>query len=120
MDQHMRNALDRHITGNYGEDQFRDEEPAPRCGNCGGWLRAKADKTVPWEDKLECDGKRYEVQHPGYVTLDIEPFVEVHFGVEEDSCPRGEHEPHAIVMMSGFTYTRKCRRCGHLNTEKEY
>jgi hypothetical protein len=30
MDQRMRNSLDRYITGNYGEDQFREEEDDPQ------------------------------------------------------------------------------------------
>lgn len=42
MDRHLRESLDRHITGNYGEDQFRgcdDEgepwEYQPECRDCG-------------------------------------------------------------------------------------
>jgi hypothetical protein len=33
MDQRMRNDLDRHITGNYGEDQFRGMEDECSCGH---------------------------------------------------------------------------------------
>jgi len=35
MDSHQRNALDRHITGNYGEDQFSG---GPVCASCGDLL----------------------------------------------------------------------------------
>lgn len=31
MDRHMAAALDRHITGNYGEDQYRDYEVCDGC-----------------------------------------------------------------------------------------
>jgi len=32
MDQRMRNSLDKWITGNYGEDQFKGMDKCPNCG----------------------------------------------------------------------------------------
>jgi DnaJ-class molecular chaperone len=40
-----REALDRHITGNYGEDQF----PGIECGECGG-----AGRLDDKPDSLDC------------------------------------------------------------------
>ena len=38
------NALDRHITGNYGEDQFKEERDLPDCSyECYGGSCAKCD-----------------------------------------------------------------------------
>ena len=34
MDRRMKEALDRHITGNYGEDQFKHEARLKTCGWC--------------------------------------------------------------------------------------
>lgn len=36
MDSRQRADLDRYITGNYGEDQFRDEPDEDACPECGG------------------------------------------------------------------------------------
>jgi len=35
MNRHEREALDRHITGNYGEDQFKGEREMATCDRCG-------------------------------------------------------------------------------------
>jgi hypothetical protein len=43
-------ALDRYITGNYGEDQYPDEPVQPRC-KCGCMLPFKPDRVEDWEDK---------------------------------------------------------------------
>jgi hypothetical protein len=51
MDRHMSEALDRHITGNYGEDQFREEY-------LGRWPAEDkcqvSDCTEPAEDGVLC------------------------------------------------------------------
>jgi hypothetical protein len=41
-------ALDRHITGNYGEDQFKDEmdDDYPRCQNTPGDLNCRSVSAV--------------------------------------------------------------------------
>jgi hypothetical protein len=53
-------ALDKYITGNYGEDQFPDEVPRLRCKKCGCFLDDKADKVEDWEDwNTDIDGKKY-------------------------------------------------------------
>lgn len=52
-------ALDRYITGNYGEDQFRgvwDEGYPPfRCRHCGRWLKMEPDRVRAWEEAYPCD-----------------------------------------------------------------
>lgn len=55
-------ALDRHITGNYGEDQFRDQEicedcpkaELPSCGKCPSECMAEA-KDAALCDKADRD-----------------------------------------------------------------
>lgn len=38
-----REALDRHITGNYGEDQFKNDSDMDPCINCEGYDFSKCD-----------------------------------------------------------------------------
>ncbi len=55
MDNRLRDALDRHITGNWGEDQFKeDTEPNPDtvCPECG--------YACPLGDKCSNCGRMHE------------------------------------------------------------
>ena len=71
MNQRERDALDRHITGNYGEDQFADYDNLHSCPHCegvmvksGGALRAGGMK------------QRYQCNDCGYpLVMNDEEYV---------------------------------------------
>jgi len=65
-------SLDRYITGNYGEDQFRDEEDehytGPECANCHHPLASHSSEDMPytcWEYDCECEGFSYVKKEQG-------------------------------------------------------
>lgn len=47
MDRRQREALDRHITGNYGEDQFKGELGMSMCDRCEELFDAEAITVTP-------------------------------------------------------------------------
>jgi excinuclease UvrABC ATPase subunit len=54
-------ALDRHITGNYGEDQFADSVAADDCPSCDaeGALRVESVQDNLWNIYCDACGDRF-------------------------------------------------------------
>jgi hypothetical protein len=113
-------ALDRYITGNYGEDQFR-EPWVPRCQSCHAFLPWTPDKQEPWEETLECDGTattEWVVREGAMVDI-LGPGVD-RYMYSACGSTGGDHTPHTEVVAAGVTFTTTCRRCGYVNVDRDY
>lgn len=92
------------------------EPPAPRCEQCGSFLRTTPDSSKQVEERLACDGvirTAYEVR-TGAIEDILGP------GTDEVTWTEcglsAKHEAHSEVMGVDTITTTKCRRCGHENT----
>lgn len=96
----------------------------PRCDSCGAWLRLDADRTEPWEDGFECDGKvtiYHEPYSEGLVAILGDEYEGKTYEIPYTACGEYDtaHAPHYVVMATGITLYRQCRRCGAENTESQ-
>jgi hypothetical protein len=75
MDRRESEALDRHITGNYGENQFRGNNECPWCGaDIDGLVSSNYDSNLE-AHTTECEVYLAEQKPPSWWTLPPEEWV---------------------------------------------
>ena len=115
-----------------GVSKLPGDEPDPseirlshRC-SCGAFLPMKADRTLPYEDVTECDG-RVTTHEEGYdeslVRILGEEFRDKTYPVYFAPCgvmhgPE-THAPHKIVNWAGTVSFTACRKCGKVNEVRD-
>ena len=111
MGQRERDALDRHITGNYGEDQFKDYGPEVRyCGKVHDGPCAEEDAYEAWEQARIAveEGRATDLMH----CYMCEPDVNKRF--DKDAGPlRGVGKMKVVEAHRDPTAAHQMIPCGH-------
>lgn len=88
---------------------------AHRC-KCGSFLPAKPDRTEPWEDSMQCDGKTEAIEQEiseGEIQILGESYRGKTYKVHIASCGLDhDHAPHKQTFNAGVTSVFVCRKCG--------
>ena len=118
-------ALDRYITGNYGEDQYRGEEEAERtfdvtCGVCPLYGGCSWDPDKSLDDWLSCPWVKYYIERENIETAKAdEAYYQAHMErcLQDGVCPEcGErllvscdalHCPECALTFEGYGRGRK-------------
>lgn len=100
---------------------------AHRC-KCGAFLPNNPERTEPWEDATECDGKVEAYDQPydeGSIQILGEEYRGKTYKVYVASCgamlknANERHAPHREVHNAGTTGFYRCGKCNHLS-KKDY
>lgn len=93
-----------------------------KCARCGGFLKAKPERTEAWEDGITCDGtvQTYETEYDDLAVAILgDEYRGRRYSYTVSPCgiEQGVHAPHFDLMAAGTHEYRTCTRCGYENRE---